>query len=227
VSASSSMANVVEALDSRMQQEAMNKSFIAWKYKLTIYQQPFIVENFFNEINDLIKKYFSPRIIEAIYTQMCESVLYKCEKVPNEEAFEFIEDQLSIAKGFKRFQSDNLQETYPIPKHYNNMQEKDNDQKALDDIILSYISEKEANQKTDMQLNQKVLKENTGLNCEIRLSNSHIYNADNVKDPIKRRGKGRPPNKQIKGYTEKNKVDSQNQSNNDIIDNDNSGDRKC
>ncbi|CAG8760632.1 10281_t:CDS:1, partial [Ambispora leptoticha] len=117
------------------------------------------------------------------------------------------------SKGFRRFQSDNLQETYPIPKHYNNMQEsqiyqhmhkklyygqlmghfkkalnyslEDNDQKALDDIILSYISEKEANWKTDMQPNQKVLKENTGLNCEIRLSNGHIYNADNVKDPIK------------------------------------------
>ncbi|CAG8638353.1 1762_t:CDS:2 [Racocetra persica] len=26
---------------------------------------------------------------------MCESVLYKCEKVPNEEAFEFIKDQLN------------------------------------------------------------------------------------------------------------------------------------
>ncbi|CAG8844532.1 12735_t:CDS:2, partial [Racocetra persica] len=75
-----------------------------------------------------------------------------------------------------------------------------NDQKTLDNIILSYISEKEANQKTDIQLNQKVLKENTDLNCEIRLSN---------------------------GYNEKNKVDSQKQSNNDIIDNDNSSGHKC
>ncbi|CAG8471982.1 9994_t:CDS:10 [Racocetra persica] len=210
------VANVVEALDSQIQQKAMNKSFIAWKYKSTIYQQLFI-----NKV-DLVS---SEPFVEA------------------------------SSKGFKRFQSDNLQETYPIPKYYNNMQEsqiyqhiykklyysqlieyfkkalnyllEDNNQKALDDIILSYISKKEANQKTDMQPNQKVLKENTGLNCEIRLSNGHIYNVDNIKDLIKHRGKGRPLNKQIKDYNEKNKVDSQKQSNNDIIDNDNSGSCKC
>ncbi|CAG8503608.1 11496_t:CDS:10, partial [Racocetra persica] len=37
VFASSSMANIVEALDSQIQQEAMNKSFMVWKYKSTIY----------------------------------------------------------------------------------------------------------------------------------------------------------------------------------------------
>ncbi|CAG8585412.1 7802_t:CDS:2, partial [Racocetra persica] len=147
VSASSSIANVVEALDSRIQQEPINKSFMAWN--------------------------------TTIHTQIYESVLYKYEKVPNEEAFKFIKDQLNevlladnqdneditniedhydhrqaylktlmnsvlkelicemwrivpymtttfvgvSSKGFKRFQSDNLQEIYPIPKHYNNMQE--------------------------------------------------------------------------------------------------------
>ncbi|CAG8605294.1 2647_t:CDS:2 [Scutellospora calospora] len=382
VSASSSMANVVEVLDSRMQQEAINKSFMAWKYKSITHQQPFIVENFFNNINNIIKKYFSPRIIEAIHTQMCESVLYKCEKVPNEEAFEFIEDQLdevlfadnqdnegitkiedhydyqqaylktlmnsvskelicevwrivpymttssyqhivllkdgthlctclllvlhgiicrhyfklmvensnalfhikmmptrwfrddvwnkvdlassepfvgASSKGFKKSQTGILQNTYPIPKHYNNVQEsqvhqhthskmyygqlmgqfkkalnyslEDNDQKTLNDLILSYISEKEAKRKIDMQSRQEILKENTDLNYEIELSNSHVYNADNVKDLVKHRGKGRPPNKRIKAYNEKNRVGNQkenkHESNNNIADNDNSSGRKC
>ncbi|CAB4390616.1 unnamed protein product [Rhizophagus irregularis] len=41
-----------------------------------------------------IKKYFSPRIVQEIHKQMCESVLYKCEQLPLNEAFEFIDDQL-------------------------------------------------------------------------------------------------------------------------------------
>ncbi|CAB5190683.1 unnamed protein product [Rhizophagus irregularis] len=46
VNSSSTMAEVAEALDSRMQKEEINKNFIAWKYKSTIYHQPFVVENF-------------------------------------------------------------------------------------------------------------------------------------------------------------------------------------
>ena len=94
VSSSSTITDVVEALDSRMQKEGINKEFLAWKYKSTIYHQPFIVESFFSNVNSMIKKYFSPQIVEEIIKQMCESVLYKCEKLIIENAFEFVEDQL-------------------------------------------------------------------------------------------------------------------------------------
>ncbi|CAG8752366.1 17835_t:CDS:2 [Rhizophagus irregularis] len=94
VASSSSMADVVEALDSRMQKEALNKSFIAWKYNTTVYHQPFVIESFFSKINSEIKKYFSPRIVEEIHKQMCESILYRCERIDIDEAFAFDDDQL-------------------------------------------------------------------------------------------------------------------------------------
>ena len=77
-----------------MQKEAMNKSFMAWKYRSTIYYQPFVVDNFFSNINGLIKKHFSLHIVEEVHKQMCESVLYRCEKVSLEDAYKFNEDQL-------------------------------------------------------------------------------------------------------------------------------------
>ena len=94
LSSSSTMADVVEALDSRMQKEAINKDFLSWKYKSVTYHQPFVVNNFFSNINNVIQKNFSPRIVTEIQKQMCESVLYRCENISIEAAFEFIEDQL-------------------------------------------------------------------------------------------------------------------------------------
>lgn len=94
VNSSSTMLEVVEALDSQMQKEETKKNFIAWKYKTTIYHQPFVAENFFNNINNTIQKYFSPRIVREIHKQMCESILYKCEKLDIKDAFEFSENQL-------------------------------------------------------------------------------------------------------------------------------------
>ena len=72
ISSSSTMAEAVEFLDSRMQKEDLNKSFMAWKYKSTTFHQPFVVENFFSNINGLIKKYLSPHIVEVIHKQMCD-----------------------------------------------------------------------------------------------------------------------------------------------------------
>ena len=96
ISSSSIMAEVVEFLDSRMQKEDLNKSFMAWKYKSTTFHQPFVVENFFNNINSLIKKYLSSHIVEEIHKQMCESVLYKCEMISLENAITFNDDQMVI-----------------------------------------------------------------------------------------------------------------------------------
>ena len=94
VSFSSTMADVVEALDSRIQQEEMNKNFMSWKYKSIMYYQLFVVESFFSNINKTIQNYFLPRIVEEVYKQMCDSVLYRCKRLNIEDAFEFIEDQL-------------------------------------------------------------------------------------------------------------------------------------
>jgi len=87
------MANVIKVLDFRIQKEMINKSFITWKYKSIAYHQPFAVNNFFNNINSLIKKYLLPYIIEKIYKQMCESILYKCEKILLEDAYKFDNNQ--------------------------------------------------------------------------------------------------------------------------------------
>ncbi|PKY60494.1 hypothetical protein RhiirA4_484258 [Rhizophagus irregularis] len=46
------------------------------------------------DINALIKKHFSPHIVAEIHKQMCESVLYKCEKLSLENANNFDNDQM-------------------------------------------------------------------------------------------------------------------------------------
>ncbi|RHZ47477.1 hypothetical protein Glove_579g33 [Diversispora epigaea] len=118
VSSSSTIANVAEALDSQMQKEELNKSFIAWKYQSTIYHQPFVVENFFSNINIIIQKYFSPRIVEGIHKQMCESVLYRCEKLDIDNAFEFIEDQSNQNEIYENQISDDQEEIHNIENYY-------------------------------------------------------------------------------------------------------------
>ncbi|CAB4407182.1 unnamed protein product [Rhizophagus irregularis] len=94
ISSNSTMAEAVEYLDSRMQKEELNTCFMEWKYKSITYHQPFVVNNFFSDINALIKKYFSPHIVAEIHKQMCESVLYKCEKMSLEDANNFDNDQM-------------------------------------------------------------------------------------------------------------------------------------
>ncbi len=94
ISSSLTMTNVIEVLDFWMQKETMNKSFMTWKYKSIVYHQLFAVNNFFNNINNLIKKYLSPYVIKKIYKQMCESILYKCEKISLEDTYKFDNNQL-------------------------------------------------------------------------------------------------------------------------------------
>ncbi|CAG8578615.1 20618_t:CDS:10, partial [Gigaspora rosea] len=201
VSASSTMADVVEALEPQMQKEALNKSFMVWKYKSTTF----------------------------------ELVLYRCEKVPNEEAFELTEDQLVISKesiqevwrivpymatsstssyqhiilllvshgtiyniwnkvelasnelligaSSKRLKSsyDNiLQRTYPIPKYYVNVQE---DYVHLPMCKKLYY-EKEKSRQINMQSEHEILRENTNSNYEIKLSNGRMLDVNTVKVPL-------------------------------------------
>jgi hypothetical protein len=98
VASSSSMTDVIEALDSRMQKEGLNASFIAWKYKTLTYHQPFVIEHLFSNIEKLIQKHFSSQIAEELRNQMCESVLYQCKKIEINVANEFNEDQLVCIK---------------------------------------------------------------------------------------------------------------------------------
>ncbi|CAG8765971.1 6310_t:CDS:2, partial [Gigaspora rosea] len=94
VSSSSSMTDAIRAIDSRMQKEALNASFVTWKYKSLIYHQPFIIERLFSNIEELIQKHLLSRIIEEVKNQMCESILYQCKKIEVDSAAEFNEDQL-------------------------------------------------------------------------------------------------------------------------------------
>ncbi|RHZ78356.1 hypothetical protein Glove_165g180 [Diversispora epigaea] len=118
VLSSSTIANVAEALDSQMQKEELNKSFIAWKYQSTIYHQSFVVKNFFSNINIIIQKYFSPRIVEGIHKQIYESVLYRCEKLDIDNAFEFIEDQSNQNEIYENQISDDQEEIHNIEDYY-------------------------------------------------------------------------------------------------------------
>ncbi|CAG8616472.1 5489_t:CDS:10 [Dentiscutata erythropus] len=269
----STMSDVVEALDSRMQKEAMNKDFLAWKYKLTTYHQLFVVDNFFSEINSTIKKYFSPRIVTEIQKQMCESVLYRCEKLSINKAFKFTEDQsdqnelcesltnpthannseciedienyydyrqiyLNIIITSKKFRPINI-----YKKKHNmvdfkkalNYSLKDNDQSGLDNIILAYISEKEAKLNAAVQLERgNILSENMDLDNMLKLPDGNVYNIDDIKDPTKYQGKGRPAGNRIKAYNENEKANSSvskrgNASKNleNTVGNDNTSGRKC
>ncbi|CAB4384457.1 unnamed protein product [Rhizophagus irregularis] len=95
VAASSSMTDVVEVLSAQIQKEALNTSFIIWKHKSLTYHQPFVVKWFFSNIEKEIQKCFSFRIIDEFHNQMCESVLYRYEKISIENAFEFEEYQMN------------------------------------------------------------------------------------------------------------------------------------
>jgi hypothetical protein len=94
VASSSSMNDVIEILDSRMQKESLNASFATWKFKTLTYYQPFVIGHLFSNIEKLIQKHFSSQIIAELHNQICESVLYQCKKIDIDIAIEFNEDQL-------------------------------------------------------------------------------------------------------------------------------------
>ena len=123
--------------------------------------------------------------------------------------------------------------TYPIPKHFDNIQEiqvrkqvqkkidygrlmghfkkalnyslEDDDQKNLDDIILAYIFEREAQYDAKTRSEKRnTLNENMSLG-NVKSSDGSIYDINDIKNPIKRQGKGRPA-KRLKAYDEKYKA---------------------
>ncbi|CAG8784710.1 4626_t:CDS:2, partial [Dentiscutata erythropus] len=292
--------------------------------------ESFVVESFFSDINKIIKKYFSTRIITEIQKQMCESVLYRCEKLSIEKVFkdqsdqdESYENQIqanshedikhiedyydhrqtylkallnSVTKNsvkevwqiisymvlssyqhiiilndgthlytclllvsyriicchyfklmienpnalfhpmlmptrwlqdeawacvdsifneqfirtspkhLKQADYTTLNQPVFIPKHYDYIQEVQACQHVqkkanYDAIILAYISEKEAKLNAKVQ-SESILTENMNLNNKIKLPKRYIYNIDDINDPLKRQGRGRPAGKRLKTYNE-------------------------
>ncbi|CAG8711928.1 36452_t:CDS:2, partial [Racocetra persica] len=234
VASSSSMSDIVEALELHMQREELNKSFMEWKHKSISNHQSFIIEWLFSNINNVIRKYFTSRIAEEINKQMCESVLYKCEKLDIDHA---LEDQLYSDEN-ELINSDNNTQKL-ISRHYYNIQEvqvqnrlqkkidysrlidhfkkalsyslENDDQNALDELILDYIAKKEEIRNVQTQL--------------VSVEESQAY--DDIKDPVVRRGKGRRPNKWLKAFNEETNKISSNKKQQDTADSDGETRRRC
>jgi len=61
-----------------------------------IYLQPFIVSNFFQEIDNVIKKYIIKLIHDAYYKQMCKFIYYKTFQMNLNEIFTFDDDVFEL-----------------------------------------------------------------------------------------------------------------------------------
>ncbi|CAB4494858.1 unnamed protein product [Rhizophagus irregularis] len=134
------------------------------------------------------------------------------------ENIESLYNEPFISAGGHKSQNTTLQGF--IPRHYNNVQEvqvrhqmqkkmeygrimgyfkkalnysiEENDQKNLDNLILSYIANKEK-QRENTQL--AVIEGHQTSDDIVKLSDGRVYNASDIKDPLAHRGKGRPPTK--------------------------------
>ena len=133
-----------------------------------------------------------------------------------------------IGVSFQTHQDDNNTQNI-FPKHYNNIQEaeirhhvqkkmeygrlmgnfkkalnysmEDDDQKDLNNLILSYITRKEKQREDEARM---AVIEDTTSDTIVRLGDGRAYNANEVKDPVVRRGKGRPATKRLKASNEVN-----------------------
>ncbi|RIA96825.1 hypothetical protein C1645_732957 [Glomus cerebriforme] len=68
----------------------------------------------------------------------------------------------------------------------------DDDEKNLDDMILSYIAKKIEERESKCQT---ATEESQPSNNTVKLHDGHVYNVNDIKDPIVCRGKGRPSTK--------------------------------
>ncbi|CAG8712127.1 12101_t:CDS:2 [Dentiscutata erythropus] len=78
---------------------------------------------------------------------------------------------------------------------------EDNNQKNLNELILTYIAKKERKREAEAL---SVIIENPVPNNIVKLADDRIYNADNIKDPVVRQGKNRQATKCLKAFTEEN-----------------------
>ncbi|CAG8645676.1 2831_t:CDS:2, partial [Cetraspora pellucida] len=107
-----------------------------------------------------------------------------------------------------------------IPRHYYNIQEvqktlsysmENDDQNALDELILNYIAKKEEIQNVQTQL--------------VSVEESQAY--DDIKNPVVRRGKGRHSNKWLKAFNEETNKVSSNKKQQDTADSDGETRHRC
>ncbi|CAI2166863.1 10600_t:CDS:2 [Funneliformis geosporum] len=122
---------------------------------------------------------------------MCELVLYKCDKLEINNAFEFKDDKLlqddmwknidslyceSFINTLSQHISATNNEQVLMPRYYNNIQEVQ-------------VEEREAKD------HSTITEVFYPLNNTVKLHNGWVYNVNNIKDLTVRRGKVRPPNK--------------------------------
>jgi hypothetical protein len=163
------------------------------------------------------------------------------------------------SKNLKLTYDDNAdQRIYLNPRHFNNIQEVEvrrhtqkkvdygrimghfkkalnysfdnNDQENLDDIILAYIAGKEQNNMTQPE-RRNVLEDITNhITKQLKMPDGRIYDVNDVGDPLKRQGKGRPAAKRLKSCSEQNKTGTTHKENvyeEDIENSSNLNGRKC
>ncbi|CAG8709747.1 12795_t:CDS:2, partial [Racocetra persica] len=159
----------------------------------------------FSIVNNVIRKYFIPRIAKEINKQMCESVLYKCEKLDIDHA---LEDQLYSDENKLINNYGHLMGHFKKALSYSI---ENNDQNALDELILDYIAKKEKIRNVQTQL--------------VSVEESQAY--DDIKDPVVRKGKGRHPNKRLKAFNEETNKISSNKKQQDTADSDSKTRRRC
>ncbi|RHZ78169.1 hypothetical protein Glove_167g114 [Diversispora epigaea] len=85
VQSSFSFLQVQEVLENRHETEFINNSYSIWKTATLQYTQPFVIQTFFSEIDNLLKKYLTQLIHDVHYKQMCQSVCYRAFQIPMTE----------------------------------------------------------------------------------------------------------------------------------------------
>jgi MULE transposase domain len=86
VQASFSLFQVQESIEHRLEFETINNRYSIWKASTLQYTKPFVIQAFFGDIDNIMKKYLTQPIHDAHYKQMCQSVCYRACQVPISEA---------------------------------------------------------------------------------------------------------------------------------------------
>ncbi|CAG8622524.1 10499_t:CDS:1 [Diversispora eburnea] len=76
VQSSFSLLQVQEVLEQRLEFEIINNRYSIWKMSMLQYSQSFVIQTFFNDINNILKKYLTQPIHDTHHKQMCQSVCY-------------------------------------------------------------------------------------------------------------------------------------------------------
>ena len=78
---------------------------------------------------------------------------------------------------------------------------EDNDQKNLNELILNYIARKE--DKREAEARNATVLEVHNMDSVLKLDDGRVYNTGDIKDPLVRRGKGRPATRRLRLLTKK------------------------